>query len=582
MQYFLSDEDRYVLLVGPDICNTNNTILFVDGYIGHNFERFYHKTTFDLKPSDKLNNFENEVYDPYGEWVSVTKNNKKITAKIDFFGFYRLFYSSVFFQGQESLVISNCFNSISDFLIDKYVRSELDAKAFYPIVASFDNYFANNFSCHTASSDIKTLRPDQIISYDYESGKIELIDRLKDYNNYSFDELMILGKDYLESSINELSSYDINLFLSGGNDSRACLSILLANIESSKIKVSTAIPHTNESLPNFNVLVDDFRVANLIRKKYQLKWYEDSSRCTKHFAPQQYFEYISKYRSNSYFSNLANKARLACSIDSYDLEVQIRGGAGELLRTSAYYSGALKKASRNGVIHNRSETVEEDLSLLFDTICVADKTSDLHQKSKIFFVQYVKNNIGNNIEEKLNYRYYLERNNRHFGHHREKLALGKRTFFPLANPYWFIAAQMLTLEDRENKDFLILIHELYTPELLNFPFEGSEECNEIEYQDDLSEYKELLSVNKVSNLFSIDKKNTDIDSYNFIKSQSLQMIAMISDHSEIGANIFNDKVKKYLSGKLELGGSISFSAYMKIKSIYDVIYPTVPAYTIYK
>src|SRR5690606_18302491 len=130
-----------------------------------------------------------------------------------------------------------------------------------------------------------------------------------------------------------------------------------------------------------------------------------------------------------------------------------------------------KKVRKHGKLINSSDSVETDLALVFDAICPSDNISaNLHKESKDYFVNYVREYEGENVEEKLNHRFFLERNNRHFGHHREALAFGKRTFFPLANPYWYMAAKKFSLNEREDKEFIKLIYQEFDASVAELPF----------------------------------------------------------------------------------------------------------------
>ncbi len=581
MNYFMSDEDRFVFSIDSNIMNVDNGLLFVDGYINHESKRFHYQTFFNLTEGDYLNNFRNDDFDPYGEWVSIRKKDGTIEVKSDFFGYYTIFYSNIMLNSSEVLLISNCFNSLSNY-ISKNEKISLNVSSFYPILASFDNYFINNYSNQTANSNIFSLRPDQKIVFEPVMKKIRFESRGSYYEELGFENLIEKGNEFLKRSLKDIECFDINLFLSGGNDSRICLSALLSNIDKSKIKITTAIPTGNENSDVHRVLSDDFKISNLIRKQVGLDWYKDTFRSTKPFSPESYFNYISKYRSNSYFSGLSQSASLTGSSSYKDSEIQIRGGGGELLRTSTYYNDVLNKTKKTGDIKNKSTSIKDDLSILFDSICVGNKNSMKHAESKIFFVDYVNSNIGDNIEEKINYRYYLERNNRHFGHHREKLATGKRTFFPLANPYWYSAAKNIPIEDRKDGRFIKTLYSFLDKKVLDFPFTGQKDCENIEFVADLALYKDFMKSNKSVRRSITSKSNSSLDMYEYIQKDAYQMIDMITDYSTEGGNMFDDKIRKYLMKKLEFKNSVSLSAYMKIRSVFDAIHPSVAAYTLYK
>ena len=577
----MSDEDRFVFAIDNKTMDINDGVLLIDGYINHGSKRFHYQSTSNLIEDEYLNNFRDDDFDPYGEWLSIRKKNGIIEVKTDFFGFYRVFYSKINLNGSELLLISNCFNSLSHYVSEKE-KTHLNVYSFYPLIASFDNYFINNYCNHTANSNIFSLRPDQKIIFDPNVKRLKFENRRANYEKLDFENLIDKGNEFLIENLKSVEYFDINLYFSGGNDSRLCLSVLLSNINRSRIGITTAIPTGNENSDVYRVLSDDFKISNLIRKDIGLEWYKDTFKATKPFSPESYFDYISKYRSNNYFSALSQKASLTGSTSDEDNEIQIRGGGGELLRTSSYYKDVLKKTKKIGDIKNNSDSVKDDLSILFNTICVGNKDSLKHAQSQAFFIDYVNSNRGKNIEEKLNYRYYLERNNRHFGHHREKLATGKRTFFPLANPYWYSAEKDISFEELKDRKLVEILYSSFDKELLDFPFTGQKGCENIEFENDLDLYKEFMKNNKSVRKPITSKSSSSLDIYDYIKTDALRMIDMITDYSIEGQDMFDDKIKRYLIKKMEFRNSVSLSAYMKVRSVFDSIYPSVTAYTVYR
>lgn len=581
MDSFLRDEDRFVLSLGARLLTKREGVVFSDGYLGHCHQRYFYNAELGKKPSKEIRETADGESEPYGEWVSVIERDNGFEIKTDYFGFYRLYYL-VLNQGGGGLLISNCFNSLSDYALKAGFDVSIDNKSLFPILSSADVFFANNYSTATANESIKSLRPDQKIFYCANSNRVEIRKRNSISNEGDLDSLMKRGKDHLVKSVNELSPFNINLFFSGGNDSRVCLSVLMATVEKEKIRLTTAIPTGKEGPNSYKTLVNDFKVANFIKNEIGLEWYKDDFRGSLEFSPENYIDYISKYRSNSYFSRLALGNRVACSSSPEDPEIQIRGGAGEVLRVSALYKGIAKKVRKHGKLINSSDSVEADLALVFDAICPSDNIdANLHKESKDYFVNYVREYEGENVEEILNHRFFLERNNRHFGHHREALAFGKRTFFPLANPYWYMAAKKFSLDERENKEFINLIYQEFDASVAELPFSGDVESKDFDYEKGAEKYKEFKSQQPKVHHHPAWRSSCDLNMESYAKAEVFNMIERIHDYSDSGKLLMSDAMIASVTSRAEAGGASLMTDYMKIKSVYDAIHPCVSSFKVY-
>lgn len=581
MEFFLRDEDRFVLALGDRLLNQRDGVVFSDGYLGHCHQRYFYNTELGKKPSKEIRETADGESEPYGEWVSVIEREKGFEIKTDYFGFYRLYYLTLK-QGGGGLVISNCFNSLSDYALKAGFDSSIDSKFLFPMLSSADVFFANNYSTATANERIKSLRPDQKIFYCATSGRVEIRNRNSISSEVDLDFLMKRGRDYLVKNVNEISPFSINLFFSGGNDSRVCLSTLMATVEKEKIRLTTAIPTGKEGPNSYKTLVNDFKVANFIKNEIGLDWYKDEFRGSLEFSPENYIRYISKYRSNSYFSRLALGNRVACSSSSKDPEIQVRGGAGEVLRVSALYKGIAKKVKKYGELKNSANSVEADLALVFDTICPPNsKDLSLYKDSRNYFINYIRGYEGENVAEKLNHRFFLERNNRHFGHHRETLAFGKRTFFPLANPYWHLAAKKFSLDERENKEFIKLIYQEFDASVAELPFSGDAASKDFDYEKGAEKYKAFKAQQQKVHQHPAWKSSCCLTMESYAKEQVYSMIEHIHGYSDAGKLLMSDSMIASITSKAEVGGVSLMTNYMKIKSIYDAINPMVSCYKVY-
>ncbi|WP_429210406.1 hypothetical protein [Aeromonas veronii] len=582
MDVFLKDNDRFVFIITENLLNQKDGVVFSDGYLGHTHQRYFCNDNMGQSPSKEIIETAENRNEIYGEWITVIKGGNNFEVITDYFGFYMVYYCEVKLNSNSALVISNCFNSLSDYVRESNKKIELDIKSIFPILTSTDVFFANNFSTSTANENIKSLRPDEKLLYCAKTGLVKIRQRNWISSADSVSSLLDQGSQFLSKNIKEISDLDINLFLSGGNDSRICLSTLISTLGKDKVKLTTTVPTGKESPYSYKTFKNDFKVANFIKEHLGLNWYKDNFRGSLEFTPDNYARYISKFRSNSYYSRLSVGNRLACSSSSEDSEVQVRGGAGEVLRVSTLYKTIAHKANKFGGFKNTTGSIKDDLCLVFDTVCPESKFSKkIRDESKQYFINYVVSYEGDNVEEKINNRFFLERNNRHFGHHREKLALGKRTFFPLANPYWYIAAKKFSLSERERKDFVNLVYNEFEPSVSELPFSGDAASKSLDYEIGVEKYNEFKSQQAKSHNHPGWKSSCNLSMQDYAKKEVHNMIEHIYSFSDSGKILMSDEVIAHVTEQAELGGSIMMTNFMKIKSVFDAIHPCVSSYKIY-
>lgn len=409
--------------------------IFFDGIRKGSKERYWYK----YNSYDGNQALEFDRYD-YGEWVAVTINEGCLNVKTDYFGYYRVFYH----YSNGLFLISNDYAALCG-----YVNGDgRNADLFFPLLASSSTIFANHFSDLTPNSKVKVLGVFNEININLSSKKISV-----DRNNLSLAMSGGSGGsneylDLLESGIKKVSEEVRNLrndgkkivlWLSGGRDSRVCLALLLYSLGDDGFLVHTANPGDGSNL----TFVNDEKVSLLIRNKFGLNVFENMGSKRFRLSSREYLDKVNGYLLCNYFGGYVDSA----TIELDRKEVQILGGGGECLRPSSFFKNYVDSYK----VCNTSESVKDDISHMFKNL-IELELLDNTERAEEFFVDFFDNEIpGSTFEEKMEWRYIFERNNRHFGNHRKKYTEGKSVFYPLSNHSFFKASRLLSFDERLNR-----------------------------------------------------------------------------------------------------------------------------------
>lgn len=584
----MKDTNRFVFSLSNKLGELDDGLIFLDGYVEHEFVRYYAGELRAEEGEEKARKVQ-ENGKAYGEWLAVFKEGANLYCSLDFFGFYRLYYCEVKKErGEGKLIVSNCFNSLNRFVIDfEGVVPELDHEAVLPILTSSDRVFNIPYSDATFSSGIKVIRPGESLKYNICSTDLEIVSAFGNDDVDSFGELVKKGKEYLAHCFDEIGKGGFRplLYLSGGKDSRLCLSSMLHFLSVEDFNLSTIVPSGKESPDIYKVLSDDYLISTYLSATYGVKYLENDSYDSLKLTPKSYFKYLSKYRSNNYFSQVSASGKFAfVGAGSSHQVVEVRGGAGESLRTSSDYPIIKSKSDRLGAgIVNSSASVEDDISRMFDMLSATGWDSPVYHRAKEAYIKYFMSYPGDNIEEKLFGRFFTDRNNRHFGHHREKLEQGKRTFFPLANPYWYQAANRLSFAERRDRVFFESLYECLESTVRLVPYAGDKDIHEVCGDSPLPRSFAKLKPNKSKpSRFFFGPSKENVGFFEYISCEARQMISVIFDFHSSRESFLSPSIEKYLKKKVDMEEAVSLVTFLKIKSVFDALEPSVSSYKIYE
>jgi len=411
-----------------------------------------------------------------GEWVGAIRHSDgSISVHIDFFGYYQLFYTTTQLNQANINAVSNDFSALVSYLRDRGCIPELDTSYAVPLLASTSSLFNQSYSPRTSCTQILRLAPQESIRVSSQAITIQKGQLFSNISDCRYEDLLEAGIDRCRKRLNLIESSGSSnktLYLSGGKDSRACLALLLS-AQNLNFTCSTRNPAAKSGLSEA-VIERDFDIASSIVAYYGLNWHRPLRRRT---VSRPFSEAVNEYRrfrSNKYYY-FSPSSFLTVSAEA-ELAFEFRGGAGEALRGywAEHFAGlpisARFKLTRGNVWH--------DASLIFQYLVGRDAIpGDLYQGAMQAFVKDFQNIPGTGIYDVLDNHYILHRNRYHFGNINQAYQTGSLIYYPLAQPEFLKAAQMLSHKSRSEGKVVFDIIRMSFPELHSFPYEsGSFAC----------------------------------------------------------------------------------------------------------
>lgn len=457
------------LIWRPTPRNQSNP-LFFDGVA-------YDDTTIPITDKSELDPSKLTESILHGEWVAATSDrDQNILIRTDTFGFYHLFYTTPTLNQNGLGAASNNFEALVRYLTDQGCHPELDIGYAAPLMLSNSPLFNQAYSKRTCCTQINRLLPGETIRLTPDKIHIDK-GRLLDpgiIDNY--DDLIDSG---VNSCYKQLSAFQVadniretTIFLSGGKDSRACLSLLLAQPGvdfSCSTHAPSVFPHRSH-----DTLARDFSISCQLAAHFDLKW----SRPTKKEAiPLNFIDTLSSFRadrSNKYY--YFNPAAFFTRSMESGFIAEIRGGAGEALRS--YWGNYFRKLKVSSRFKLRRNNIAHDAAQVFQALVPKEGvTQELYRASTLEFVRDIEYTCGEDIYDSMDIHYILHRNRYHFGNVRRSYAAGIVLYYPLAQIDFLRASRLLGYGKRsEGKVIYDIINRFY-PILHSFEYEsGFFEC----------------------------------------------------------------------------------------------------------
>lgn len=402
---------------------------------------------------------------PPGEYCILFERSRGLFIKTDFFGLYKLFYSTPEMNKQKLFVVSDCFNSISSFLKQSGEVLTFNESYICPLLCDGpNNFFYQEYGCETAIEQVNRLRPDEIISLTEQ----RIVSNDKFFGRYTSTEY----QDLIESGVNRIAevlrgvhesrpSINPRLYLSGGKDSRVSLAITMRALGLDDFLVAT-----HEPAGYGKGIQEDYEVSARLVGSLNLKvspWNMPLVGSSEAPLSSQMRRW-NDIQSNAKFQFGPTKRR-----DIRAFSFEIRGGLGEAFRGYPYYyKGIVDKLGCS------KGELRDDLVRWFDWVTGSSSLvcEDMLVRSREKFIEYAYSIPGDEVRDKLDMHYTLHRNRNHFSNILMGLRRNAGVIFPMQAPEFFWAANSLDKEERRSGKVLFDIIERTVPLLNGFEFQG--------------------------------------------------------------------------------------------------------------
>lgn len=453
-------------------------LLFADGLVNGKEIRI------DRLSSSMAHGFEDDIDDlvsdqSEGSWVKLVfdTHQQEIKINTDFLGFYRLFYTLPEKNGSGVFAISNRFDCLVSFLKKNRINLNLDSDFLLPTLGSCDLFFNHPYSDDTSCSSIKALGVGESLVVKKErvflrknQGNILDID-----GSASYEELLEIGIKKAVSKIKNISkNVEVRqsiLSMSGGKDSRTCLAIYLAAMGRKNLFLTSKNPNVIQNRESRKTVETDFSVASFIGNFYKISPAASEERVRSYCNYDDSLDHWMSHNSNNYFAYFYPSSSYIRNETSHRY-LDIMGGGGEVLRKSELFDRLLRIAEGKIKFENVRNSIETDLSKVFRLLVKGVPRDANFVSSMDYFINDMKKIPGDNIEELLNNRYLLRRNNRHFGIQRRAAKSGRLICLPLVQPEFYLAANKLQPELKKSGKLIFDIIERCKPDLNMFDYQS--------------------------------------------------------------------------------------------------------------
>lgn len=449
----------------------------------------------------------NEINEDFGQFTALLLNDDNITYCTDHFGAGHLYYYSSNERGYS--MVSNRAHLLKIFLKSSGIPLTLNTSVVK--CGLFSNYsFFNqqSFLSKGLIKEINLLRLGEKL--------IQKKGRLFFYKNTTFIDSLAGQRgsynqsisDFCEKSISNLNSiFNSDCFqqhildLSGGKDSRLCLSLLLNTTHDKDLSILV------NDVPNSDDLPIAASLVTLLNLTYIEKW-----NCN--LYPRSLKEGFNLWRS--YFFGSYHRMGIAawspCGENIRD--VRISGAGGEVYRAfwsnSGYFSRALlNNTSMEDVLWeviNKTKIVNGYLDKDLDEVlmCLMEEFNALP---------------GDKLVEKIDNHYLYHRNRTHFGLRGFSFFNECLTLTPLLSIDLLNASRIITHDERQNYKMFFDLYKKLAPFLLNIRFD--KDSYPFEHLDLSTEMKSSFiqfNLNEATEAWSVAKKELDTFKKTLIKT----------------------------------------------------------------
>lgn len=412
-----------------------------------------------------------------GEWVALFSDSGKVNESAfeesymvasDYFGFGKIHYAFVpsrEFPSLRTLIAGPTFRGVARVLDQMGYPSSVAWDVALPHVISHVNLFRTRASRRTFADQIEVLGSDEVLIVSKYGANI--VNRPIPNLNEDYESLIEQG---IEAAIADAKAASglgmpMSFSLSGGKDSRALLSMLVAGGMAQDWNIVTKRPGTQAGAST-EVFRRDLEYASKIVDKFNLNWHIPRGG---YYVQTDFREFLNDYqdfRSNQNFELTPQKHLRREAGESTTM-----GIGGELLRSyiaRGYRDGHPQWWTAAG---KTADSAFLDLRSLFSRLAVSWKLPmDLYDQAASSFAHSMMFDLQGTALEHID-KSYGEYRSRAFSSNMESNRhAGSFLTYPLARPEFVAASRLLSPEDRDDGRILFDIIEKSSADLNALPF----------------------------------------------------------------------------------------------------------------
>ncbi|MGQ7287680.1 hypothetical protein ACUN7Z_09040 [Vreelandella venusta] len=438
--------------------------LLIDGKFLHSdFELLSNRVDLNLFEVAQLN----------GEGFVVFKLDDTPTYGVvaDYFSFSTLFYSVVYVDGCNELLISNSFRGVQEKLrnLSSEKANEVAWEMAIPHLASSHNLFRTRASYKTFSKNIRVLNQDEILIFNKD--KIEVKKRpilLSGGDSYEYH----IEKG-IEKAVSDIKEYcaqglPVQLSLSGGKDSRMLLALFIAAECEHYLRVTTANPRNLPSGPSKDILLKDFEIAAKLVSYYDLKWSGDEVLSNEEMDFNESLSRWQNFRSNNSFE-VVPSYNVSGPLKGFN--IYMAGIGGELVRSYIGAENRDKYPQWWAKAGKSFDSKAQDLKAFFKIVCpMGSITKHLYASAQREFSDSFSFSQAADVIDCLDFSYMNYRSRAHAGVGAFNYESHKITAYPICQADFLKASRLLSREDQEDGRVIFDVMKKIDPKLLSLEF----------------------------------------------------------------------------------------------------------------
>lgn len=434
-------------------------------------------STHDIRLSNSRTPFQppSRNFDPYalGEWLTVSKHAGKdeflVTA--DPFGYMSTFvYLHTHSDNTVDVYVASTARSLAATLRSAGIEVEIDWETAQMHLASDHVWSLTTLGKETTLSQAFTLAPGELLHITKRSTSVIASTFHTPPSEPTYQELLARGISRAANQLVQIagtSDLRTEYSCSGGKDSRTLMALLAASGVQKRFSLRSVDP---EKWPNKSAragLTRDLQITEVIRRRYGMDWAEPKPL---HYSSIDFYESLNIWQE---FRGSWNYSFTPTNVFAEQPEplIELRGAAGETFRQydGGYFSSIHDYDSRAYDPEQFDSLSSETFKIIMDLPSLSNEGSE---RALSKWKHLLRSTQGLNFAQAHGRLWSINRSRAHFGHVRHSLLYGTLPLFPLSQPEFVWASELLTQEDRALGRVAFDIIEMVDPGLNDIELES--------------------------------------------------------------------------------------------------------------